>query len=292
MNLLIIPIILVTMGSALAQEVTFDTNIHFTGDYCEECHIERPEAGQEKNLKYGNDYSRTCRCHGYTPGTYIHPVYIKPSEEKMEKIPDDFPLSDGEISCITCHDVYLQCQNKIVLKLFNKRFLRGGPYLHRTDICYNCHDRDEYEMLDPHNQLDEYGNIIEKKCLYCHLEKPDEKLATFKRSSSGQKVKLIGQLEQLCLRCHPLKGRLHPINANHLQRPSPRTLANIRESERKYGVILPLNYRGEVTCATCHNPHERGVLPRMKASAKGASEKYRLRLSGMTGEICRACHKK
>lgn len=281
-----------TMGTAFAQEITFDTDIHFTGDYCEECHSETPEKGKEKHLKFGNDYIRTCRCHEFEPGTYLHPVFIKPSEEKRSKIPDNFPLSNGEITCITCHDIYLQCQDRVVLKLFNRNFLRGGPFLRRTDICFNCHDKDEYTKLNPHNQLDEYGKIISKKCLYCHLEMPNEKTDSYKETLSGHKVKLIGNFTFLCLRCHPEKGKSHPINADHLHAPSPATLANIKESEKNYKVILPLNEKGEVTCATCHNPHEKGVLPVKKASAKGASEKYRLRLSGMTGEICRACHKK
>ncbi len=292
MRSLIIPIILMTMGSAAAQGVTVDTNVHFTGKYCEECHSATPVEGGEKHLKFGTDYKQTCNCHEFAKGTYIHPVFIKPSKEKAALIPDNFPLTEGEISCNTCHDIYLQCQDKVVTKLFNKNFLRGGPFQHRTDICFNCHNQDEYNMLDPHNQIDEYGNIIEDKCLYCHTEKPDEKTDSFKKGSYGKQVKLIGKLMPLCVRCHPTKERMHPINANHLQRPSTMTLANIRESEKKYDVILPLSNKGELTCATCHNPHEKGVLPKRKASAKGAGEKYRLRLSGMTGEICRACHKK
>ncbi|MBI4843231.1 MAG: hypothetical protein HY809_02760 [Nitrospirae bacterium] len=280
------------MGTAFANEIPKETNIHFAGKYCEECHSQTPEKGKDKYLKYGNDYGRTCRCHEYTPGTYIHPVFIKLSDEKKSKIPDNFPLDNGEITCLTCHDIYLQCQDRVVLKLFNRLFLRGGPYLQRTDICFNCHNRSEYAKLNPHNQLDEYGNIIGEKCLYCHTEKPDEKLDAYKETSSGHQVKLIGNFDALCLRCHPEKGRFHPINADHLRRPSAVTLSNIKEAEKKYNVILPLNDKGEITCATCHNPHEKGVLPRKKASASGASEKYRLRLSGMTGEICRACHKK
>lgn len=289
---IIISIIVITMGSAAAKDITFDTNVHFTGHYCDECHSEIPEKGKEKHLKFGNDYTKTCRCHEYTQGTYIHPVYVKPSEDKKSRIPDTFPLVDGEISCITCHDIYLQCQDRVVLKLFNRRFLRGGPFLHRTDMCFNCHEKHEYEQLNPHDQIDAHGNLNEKKCLYCHTEKPDEKFGSFKGGAFGKEVKLIGRLEVLCIRCHPKNEKFHPINANHLQKPSPATLANIKESEKKYEVILPLNSEGEVTCVTCHNPHEKGVLPVKKASAKGASEKYRLRLSGMTGEICRACHKK
>ncbi len=140
-------------------------------------------------------------------------------------------------------------------------------------------------MLDPHNQLTETGDIIIDKCLYCHLEKPDETSATFKE------VKLIGQLEVLCFRCHYKQSKLHPINANHLVKPSRQIIENMKDSEEKFGIILPLNYDGNITCPTCHNPHERGVIPRGKASSKGASENYRLRLAGEKLQICVACHK-
>ncbi|MBI4849732.1 MAG: hypothetical protein HY808_14375 [Nitrospirae bacterium] len=265
--------------------VTKTTDIHFTGKYCTECHDKTPQQGGDTFLKFGGDYTQLCKCHGYTPGTYIHPVEIIPSEEKKAKIPKDFPLPGGKVSCLTCHDMYLQCQlNPRALSL-NKRFLRGAPYVSRTMLCFRCHDEKKYTMLDPHNQINEAGAIIVDKCLYCHTEKPDEKRATF------QEVKLIGDLEVLCFRCHFKQSQLHPINANHLRTPSDKTLMTMKESEKKYGIILPLNYEGKITCPTCHNPHEKGIIPGEKPSSQGASEKYRLRLAGRNLQICVACHK-
>jgi hypothetical protein len=267
-----------------AGTVSESTDVHYAGKYCTECHEKKPREGGDKLLKFGGDFTQLCRCHGYTPGTYIHPVDITPSEEKKDKIPKDLPLSEGVLTCTTCHDMYLQCQLSKRNKVLNRRFLRGAPYLSRTTLCFRCHDEKKYTMLDPHNQLTEKGAIVVEKCLYCHVEKPDEKLATFKQ------VKLIGNLEVLCYRCHFKQSQLHPINANHLRKPSDRTLSIMEQSETKFGIILPLNYEGQITCPTCHNPHERGVLPGEKASAQGASEKFRLRLSGQDLQICIACH--
>lgn len=268
-----------------ANSISEDTDIHYTGKYCEACHEKTPKKGGEKFLKFGGDFGQLCKCHGYTPGTYIHPAGIAPSEEKKAAIPKDFPLEDGKLSCITCHDIYLQCQINPQYKVLNRRFLRGAPYVSRTTLCFRCHDEKKYTMLDPHNQLTETGAIIIDKCLYCHKEKPDEKTATFKE------VHLIGNLEVLCFRCHFKQSQFHPINANHLVTPPPAILDNMKSTENKFGIILPLNYEGKITCPTCHNPHERGVIPRDRASAKGASEKYRLRLSEVNLQICIACHK-
>lgn len=278
-------IIFARQDANAAGELPETVDVHYSDKYCIECHEQKPEEGGNTYLKYNGDFTQLCRCHGYTPGTYIHPIDIVPSEEKRSLIPDDFPLLNDKVSCVTCHDMYLQCKKNPKFKVLNKRFLRGAPYVSRTTLCFRCHDEKKYTMLDPHNQLTETGDIIIDKCLYCHLEKPDETSATFKE------VKLIGQLEVLCFRCHYKQSKLHPINANHLVKPSRQIIENMKDSEEKFGIILPLNYDGNITCPTCHNPHERGVIPRGKASSKGASENYRLRLAGEKLQICVACHK-
>jgi len=285
---LIILLALFTSAQAavnITEEYTDKTDIHYTGKYCNACHEKIPQEGGDKFLKFGGDYTELCKCHGYTPGTYIHPVDIVPSAEKKGNIPSDFPLINGKVTCATCHNMYLQCQKNPRYKAINLRFLRGAPYVSRTTLCFRCHDEKKYTMLDPHNQITEAGAIIVDKCLYCHVEKPDEKHATFKE------VKLIGNLEVLCFRCHYKQSQFHPINANHLVTPNSVIKDNMKETEKKFGIILPLNYEGKITCPTCHNPHERGVIPRDRASSKGASEKYRLRLSGVNLQICVACHK-
>ena len=274
----------VTPAQTHIEGVTEKTDVHYTGKYCMECHEKTPVKDKDSSLKFGGDFAQLCKCHGYTPGTYIHPVDIFPSEEKKTLIPKELPLKDGKVSCGTCHDMYLQCQKNPRNKVLNRRFLRGAPYVSRTDLCFRCHDERKYSMLDPHNQLTKDGKIIVEKCLYCHEEKPDELHATFKE------VKLIGNLEVLCYRCHYKQSKLHPINANHLRKPSDKTRAIMKASEKKFNIILPLNYKGDITCPTCHNPHERGVLPAGQANSKGASEKYRLRMAAENLQICVACH--
>ena len=266
---------------AVTTDIPATTDLHYAGKFCKECHEKIPEKGKNKFLKYDGNFTQLCWCHGYEPGSYIHPVDVVPSEEKKSKIPEDLPLKDGKIYCGTCHDIYMQCQDNPEMKQWNKRFLRGAPYSHRTDLCFYCHDEKKYKMLDPHDQLNANGDSIVEKCLYCHIEKPDEVHATFKD------VKLVGNLEILCQRCHG--ERSHPAGKNHLRKPSEMTLAVMKQEAEKFNIVLPLDYDGKITCSTCHNPHERGVIPAERAGAKGASERFRHRLPG---SICLACHQK
>lgn len=263
--------------------VEASTDIHYTGKYCTECHEKIPGEGGNDFLKYGGDYTQLCWCHGYTPGTYIHPVDLVPSEEKRKNIPQDFPLKEGKLTCTTCHDINMQCGENYEYKFSNKRFLRGAPFEKRTDICFKCHDDTKYRKRDPHNdQITDKGEIDAEKCLYCHEEKPDELRASF------NEVKLVGGLLEVCQRCH-VKTSRHPADAEHMVMPSLKILTRIKETERQFNLILPLDYNGRIFCATCHNPHQKGVIPSGNIGARGAGEMYGKRFPG---KMCIACHEK
>lgn len=261
------------MGSPISS----DTNVHYSGRYCEQCHNAIPAKGVDPALKFNGDFSQLCRCHTSTITSYTHPVNIIPSEEKQSKMPQDFPLKNGELACSTCHDMYLQCQYSQFLPE-NRNFLRGGPYARRTDICFRCHNENQYTQLNPHAQLNASGLIISEQCLYCHPEKPDENNATF------ENIKLIGDMKTLCQRCHNIKDR-HPAGQDHFTIPDNKILTMMKSAEIIYGAIFPLDGEGKITCVTCHNPHERGVIPEAKEGARGASLKYRL-----ASNMCSACH--
>ena len=256
-----------------------NTNPHFTGQYCEECHARIPEKGGDTHLLFGGNFNKLCSCHDYGPGKYIHPIGVKPSEEKKTKMPADFPLEEGVVSCTTCHDIYLQCQSSKFIPA-NKKFLRGGPYSKRTDICFRCHDNNKYKKLNPHNQLSASGEILEKQCLYCHIEKPDEKTATYAT------ITLIGDIKMVCQRCHNIEHK-HPAGADHFKKPTGKMLKRMKVTEIIYGTILPLDFDERVTCITCHNPHEKGVIPMEREGATGAGEAYKQRFAT---QICKACH--
>jgi len=249
---------------------------HYTGKFCSECHEKTPERGRNKYLKYDGDYNLLCKCHLKTPNSYIHPTDIVPSDKKQTKIPSDLPLEEGKLTCLTCHDLYRQCQELVA----DRYSLRGMPYRRTTDFCFKCHDESNYVMLDPHRQFDEKGEIVREKCLYCHTEVPDEKQV------GREHPKLIGELTVLCQRCH-IRMAMRSGSFSHMQRPSVKTLAIMRTTEEKFAAILPLDEQGRTSCATCHNPHDKGVIPAEKPAAKGAGSTHRLRLPD---PMCQWCH--
>jgi len=187
-------------------------------------------------------------------------------------------LEDGKVTCLTCHDIYLQCQERT----FDKISLRGVPYRKATDFCFKCHDQKSYVMFDPHEQLDKKGDIVTDKCLYCHAEEPDENLAY------PEDPKLIGGLEILCVRCHfHLARQMLSGRFSHMTRPSAKTVATMKKMEEELRIVLPLDAEGKTTCATCHNPHDKGFISAESPAATGAGSKYRLRLPEPP---CIECH--
>jgi hypothetical protein len=258
------------------EELIGATEFHYTGKYCDQCHEKTPVKGGNTYLKYNGDYNLLCKCHLKTPNSYIHPTDVVPSDQKKTKIPADLPLEKGKLTCLTCHDLYRQCQERVV----DRYSLRGMPYRKTTDFCFKCHDESEYQMLNPHKQLDEKNNIIIDKCLYCHTEVPDEKKVR------REDPKLIGDLGVLCQRCH-IRMAMRGGGFNHLAKPTPEIMARIKQTEERFGAVLPLDQDGKTTCATCHNPHEKGVIPEGMPAARGAGSPHRLRLPE---PMCQWCH--
>jgi hypothetical protein len=227
-------------------------------------------------LRFGNDYQVGCRCHYRTPGDLRHPTDVAVPDSMRSKIPAAFPLRHSKINCVSCHSFAVLCapENPHVSSL------RGAPYPDRTAFCFRCHDEQQYARLNPHHQRDGSGKIVEEKCLFCHTQKPDESKATY------ASIKLIGAVEMLCQGCHNM-GDKHPAGQPHLVRPTLEYQVRMRTLEKQYGLVLPLDENGKLTCITCHNPHDAGVIPSTLAGAKGAGEKLRQRLPKV---LCAECH--
>lgn len=241
---------------------------------CVNCHVtDTPQPGSA-SFNPGTDPSSLClNCHDYDVNH--HPVNFIPAN--ATGIP--LPLFEGEIRCLTCHEIHGGPNHKGTRKL-----LRGGPYADRREICFKCHVRERYSALDPHQMLDNAGNVNEVNgkpvCLVCHLKKPDPAV------DWTNDVTFRADIGFLCWRCHPpMPGDF--FNQHFLVTPSAETMQNMQTTEERLLVILPLVPRGRITCSTCHNPHQSGVITRHEAAAKGADAINRLRMTS----ICFGCHR-
>ena len=200
-------------------------------------------------------------------------------------MPETIPLSDGKVYCMSCHDASVLAAKPTNGPRGRRRgakqkpHLRGGPYEARTDFCFQCHDPKRYERKNAHLQLDDHGDVMLDRCLYCHTEKPDVDRSSF------EDIALVNSSETICLGCHTLKPR-HTGNIDHMVKPPKPFQARMAKMVEDSEIILPIDRDGKMTCITCHNPHQKGVIPFDRPSAKGADSRYRHR----TAAICTECH--
>jgi len=227
-----------------------DINPHWKGTFCDTCHKSNPEGRVGGAIDFRADFVNICkRCHAERMATpELHPVGITPSSKI--KVPKIFNLSDGKMTCVTCHNFALQNSSDPALRRKNPKFLKGGPYTNRTQICYKCHVRRQYKQYSPHNQIDGNGKLIEQTCTFCHKGVPNRNEGNYKKAN------LRKSLKSFCVGCHIGKNKWHPDQT--------------------------------LVCPSCHNPHAKGVLLDA-AAAKGAGEKHRLRLP-RGYQICLMCH--
>jgi len=144
-------------------------NPHRSGIFCIFCHDKEPIRETDPlNLKFGGDGIQVCtQCHNNVRARADnHPVNLYPSEGKGVKLDERFPLYDGKVTCLTCHKI--PCKGEET----KPKFLRGGPYKERVDACLECHQKESYKAINPHDQIDEFGRLRKDRCLYCHIIEP------------------------------------------------------------------------------------------------------------------------
>ena len=240
---------------------------------CGKCHAVSQPKGKEAFFPPGVDPSKVCLdCHDYAVNH--HPVNIVPAKP----VNPVFPLYDGKMTCLTCHEIHGGMSGREVSPL-----LRGGPYKERREVCFSCHTHEEYAHVDPHIMLTEGGNhrIVNGKavCLTCHELEPDPTKA---RANS---VLFKADVAFLCWRCHT---SMHSgfFEKHFLKKPPQEIQENMNTTAVQRKFTLPLVPRGRITCSTCHNPHQKGVLLFEEAAA-GEDSLHRLR----DFNVCTGCHR-
>ena len=254
---------------------------HWDDQACSTCHGE----GTPASIKNYDSDAMCGRCHEKS-GTQScrHPSNLVSADTGSVSLPDDFRSATrgGRVVCTTCHDPLVQCQGDKLAPYLNPRFLRGGPFQQSDEACLLCHDKAPYKKLNPHAQLAD-GEIRREACGFCHT------LAEGKISaSSGFRIDASTQ----CLGCHAVSP--HPMSMipgsgidswNHLVVPGESTMRRMNETRERTGARLPVEPgTGKITCATCHDPHEAGVI----AGDPPFLDRARLRPAAR----CEDCHEK
>ncbi len=274
--------LLAVFFSRVAGETT-PINPHWTGKYCQECHVNEMPRHENALLKFNGDARQLCdRCHTRPCVTnQSHSADLLYRDIPGYSIPSQWPLTNGRLNCLTCHDAVPPMYENFPLKRTNPAFLRGAPYKGRDDFCFRCHTKGEFVKQNPHRQRDQNGTINAKICTVCHKTAPVPR-----ETRNISQVTFKESYDAICIGCHAAHPASHgPASGQH--RLSAETKERLEKNKITFNVEIPL-IDDRVFCGTCHNPHEKGILQRA-AAERGAGEKYFLRLPGGY-ELCILCH--
>jgi hypothetical protein len=221
-------------------------NPHYGPIVCTACHVDE----EDYELR-AEDLDLLCnRCHA--EGSHVRTHHPPGKVPKAVSIPEDWPLQDGALTCLTCH---LPSHEENVGSYL---FLRGEDPERSVTFCLNCHSRESWTGRNPHNECN-HG----EGCDFCHHEKPEigvDKLDT---------VTFFSEPDLLCRRCH--EASPHPGGYDHTRALEEKYLAQIDTRILHKGKMI--------TCSTCHNPH---MLE---------SEFHRLKDVAWALLACPGCHK-
>ncbi len=196
----------------------------------------------------------------------LHHVVNVDVPESMT-IPESFKLNQkGQIDCDTCHgikdiaDIPFDEVDKGDPDFFNE-----GPYPVLTEFCYQCHDEKDYKRNNIHVLLDDHGEIKEEECKFCHQTLPERD-----RAYTLDELEFRLPPQKLCIGCHLKTPHLNAIN--HLLEVDDDMLQHIRESEKEYQVVLPLD-GNKILCISCHSSHQKGVIKSTEAASNQVQDR-------------------
>jgi hypothetical protein len=239
-------------------------------------------------------------CHdGKTAIDEAHPVG-RVAQTARTKAPEGWPLVDGRIGCLTCHDIRKHCDAPGARPADNPGVVRAFDAANPLASCTQCHVSQEWRV-NPHRS--EIAGLASPgaACGFCHVSTP-------RRAATGAwefEAKLRDRPTKLCLNCHTMHADPAPsghlgasVNTNML-RAIAACEARLKgaASPGSPAGLLPLD-DGRVSCATCHNPHATdgplaALLPRPFGTARStepADAGKGLRLPHM--QLCLSCHEK
>lgn len=230
---------------------------HWDDQACRTCHGE----GTPTTIESYDDDTMCGKCHEKSATLSCrHPSGRVIGKSNSVSLPDTYrsAVRDGKLVCTTCHDPLVQCQGDRLAPYLNPRFLRGGPFQQRDEVCLLCHDPAAYAKLNPHAQLSG-TETRDDACRFCHE-------GSVERISASSGFRMVASLQ--CLGCHAVAP--HPMSMipgsgidswNHLVVPGESTSRRMNATRERTGARLPVEPgTGKISCATCHDPHESGVI--------------------------------
>ncbi len=194
----------------------------------------------------GSDSKFCLQCHKACPT--LHPVSeIEVKETECIRVPAEFPLKNGRMTCLTCHDT----ESK------NRDFLRSTrPLVRRFDFCFQCHNEECYKKFNPHRTIESRTDWSRKKkaCIYCHGVG-----ATLEAYNAcygcHTKTPHVGAYEHLKADREKIeklvRDKEEVFDIKSIKDLKPRVDERVLK-KRKPKVIL---VKGRIECITCHNPH-------------------------------------
>ncbi|HEY5997760.1 MAG TPA: cytochrome c3 family protein [bacterium] len=219
---------------------------HFRKAFCFACHENTDDYALL--LEDINELCNRCHASGKIPGN-IHPLKKVPADIT---VPKGWPLTDGALTCLTCHEQGHEDQERV------PKLLRGGPYGSTREPCWRCHDRNNFKVSDIHKDANEG-----RRCDFCHAGTPVAGKDTIKT------VGFVSDPNLPCVTCHE---EPHEHLSTHYGSPRQPPGGSIPPE-------MPL-FKGErMMCATCHNPHE------MEVSS------FKLRGVSDGDSFCTQCHR-
>ncbi len=206
----------------------------------------------------------------------IHPMFNLNPESPQMSVPEDFPLSNNsEMTCFTCHKSSKKQTRS------NRAFLRGGPYRRELEFCYNCHSKDNYVKINPHQQLQEDGSVNSTVCLHCHARQPTASDHPLIASE------MHADMKSTCNKCHALHTHEQNHYGKNITTSKKATIKQYEKTQKQYDIKLPLSPANEIQCHTCHYIH--GSLGIDAVVYEGSEEnQHFLRLP--KENLCYACH--
>ena len=194
-----------------------------------------------------------------------HPVDIE-IPESME-LPDKFKADkNNKLRCTSCHGIEdIKNQNYDEVDKSVDNFLIDGPYLSMgalNNFCNNCHESKSADRLNIHKQINEQGSVDDSHCEYCHKKTPD-----LDGNIDWTELEFQKPLSQLCWGCHLQSPHFNVFE--HSQKPDKKMIKQIKKTQEQQVLLLPLDESEQVSCITCHTPHEKGVL---NSSSPGAQQ--------------------